>query len=214
MNICSSNINFKAIKVAETKNVFRNISTNIDIYKLNFNDKKNLDLLCDKVDFKECLNNLSEYDRNRWKKVFEYTIESAKSKDSNAFLAISNEKPCGIISFFEDKNKIYLDSICAIPQKNSKRVNYVGSTLFYQLFKFADEAKSKCIDLLAVANGPIDVISKYVSKGFRKQGMDGEYVKMSCNKYKIKEQLHELSQNIEYKKCNKSDNVDLFNLII
>lgn len=57
------------------------------------------------------------------------------------------------------------------------------------MFKLAEELKIKLIKLSAVIDGPIDVVSKYKEKGFKEIGMDDEYVKMSCNKYEIKEQL-------------------------
>ena len=44
-------------------------------------------------------------------------------------------------------------------------------------------------------------------------GMVDEYVKMSCNKYEIKEQLKKLSSNIQYKTLN-SENKNLEDLII
>ena len=126
---------------------------------------------------------------------------------------MSNSRPCGILSFFDDIKSFYLDAICDIPQPNGKRVNYTGSTLFYQMFKMAEELKIKLIKLSAVIDGPIDVVKKYKEKGFKEIGMDNEYVKMSCNKYEIKEQLKKLSSNIEYKTLN-SENKNLEDLII
>lgn len=81
------------------------------------------------------------------------------------------------------------------------------------MFKLAEELKIKLIKLSAVIDGPIDVVSKYKEKGFKEIGMDNEYVKMSCNKYEIKEQLKKLSSNIQYKTLN-SENKNLEDLII
>ena len=191
-----SNQTFRAKHLAVTKNKFKNVTTKIDLYELTSKDKKFLEKLKDSVDFDKSLRDMPEFDRKRWQKVFNYAVESAQNSDSRAYLAVSNSRPCGILSFFDDIKSFYLDAICDIPQPNGKRVNYTGSTLFYQMFKLAEELKIKLIKLSAVIDGPIDV-----------------YVKMSCNKYEIKEQLKKLSSNIQYKTLN-SENKNLEDLII
>ena len=208
-----SNQTFRAKHLAVTKNKFKNVTTKIDLYELTSKDKKFLEKLKDSVDFDKSLRDMPEFDRKRWQKVFNYAVESAQNSDSRAYLAMSNSRPCGILSFFDDIKSFYLDAICDIPQPNGKRVNYTGSTLFYQMFKLAEELKIKLIKLSAVIDGPIDVVSKYKEKGFKEIGMDDEYVKMSCNKYEIKEQLKKLSSNIQYKTLN-SENKNLEDLII
>lgn len=207
-------INFKARQTAVTKNMFKSVATRIDLYELGANDKKFLEKLKSSVDFDKNLAQIPEFDRKRWQKVFNYTIESAKNPDNCAFVAISSSKPCGIISFWEDAKSLYLDAICDIPQNNGRRINFTGSTLFYQLFKIAEKLKVKCINLAAVIDGPFDVISKYKEKGFKETGSEGEYITMTCNKYKIKEQLEKLSSEIQYKPVINAPNRNLNDLIV
>ena len=216
MKICkiTKQQNFKAIKIAETKNIYKGVATQIDLYKISRSDKSFLDKLMTTVDFSKRLSCLNEYDCKRWEKVFKYAIESAKDKNNESYLAVSNSAPCGMISFFSQLKNIYLDAICDIPLKNGRRTNYTGSTLFYQLFKIADDIQASSINLLAVVDGPFDNVSKYEQKGFKNLGIEDGYVKMSCNKYKIKEQLKKLSFNVQYNQINNSENVSLDGLII
>ena len=114
------------------------------------------------------MRDIPEFDRKRWQKVFNYAVESAQDAGSKAYLAVSNSRPCGILSFFDDIKSFYLDAICDIPQPNGKRVNYTGSTLFYQMFKLAEELKIKLIKLTdekikIVANIPYYITSPIIA---------------------------------------------------
>ena len=58
------------------------------------------------------------------------------------------------------------------------------------------------------------MISKYKRLGFKDLGMEGDYVKMSCNQFKVKEKLGELSSIIDYKPVKNPENVNLEDLIV
>ena len=208
------NISFRAMKIASTQNSYHNKTTKIDLYRLSQRDIPSLEEWGNSVKYSELMPKMCEYSQNRWQKVFNYGIESAKDPSCNAFVAISEDKPCGLLTFIEEGKILYLDCICDIPIQKNKKVNYTGSTLFCEIFKFADRIKAKGIELLAVTDGPIDVISKYKAKGFKEVGTDGAYIKMRCNKFKIKEQLNELLSKINYKSIKNSPEVDLRKLII
>ena len=207
-------VNFKAKHIAVTKNTYKNICTKIDLYELTKRDRDFLDNLQKKVDYSKLMPGLCEFDQKRWQKVFDYGIESAKLSDYRTYVAVSRNKPCGFLTFAKDGNNIILDCICDIPVEKNKRVNYTGSTLFCQLFKAADDLKAKCIELKAVIDGPVNVIKKYKEKGFKETGTQDNYIKMSCNKFKIREQLMELLSQISYKSVKKSEEVNLNDLII
>ena len=205
---------FGAIPIARTKNKFKGLTTKIDLYELTKSDRKFIENLSLDTDFNKNLSKMEEFDRNRWKKVFDYTIESAQNTENQSVIAFSGHKPCGILSFFDEVSSIFLDAVCAIPQHGGKKVNLGGTTLIYQLFKFAESYKVKNITLSAVTDGPFDVISKYKRLGFKDLGMEGNYVKMSCNQYKIKEKLKELSLIIEYEPVKNPEKVNLEDLIV
>jgi len=204
--IMGMEVSFKAKYIAATKNTYKKAATKIDLYELTPKDRPFLEHLQNDIDFGGL--NMCEFEQKRWAKVLNYGIENAKCKDYKSYLAMHSNKPCGLLTAQENGSSLYLDCICDIPQKG-KRVNYTGSTLFLQLFKLAEELKSKTVDLFAVIDGPIDVVSKYKSKGFKVNGTDGNYFKMSCNKYNIKEQINELSGEIEYKPIKNHHDIDL-----
>lgn len=214
INNKNNTLNFKAIPIAATKNKFHGVTTKIDLYRLTKSDNSFIRKFASKVNFNDTLKNLNEYDRKRWRQVFDYAVDSILDNENNSIIAFSNNIPCGILSFFDDVRSLYLDVVCNIPQGNGRKVNFCGTTLIYQLFKYADILKVKNIILSAVTDGPFDNVSKYKRLGFKDLGMEGNYVKMSCNQYKIKETLDELSSIIDYKPLNTKQNVRLEDLVV
>ena len=151
-----------------------------------------------KVDFNKLCPQLTKVLQDRWQKVFKYCIAMAQDFDHTSYIAVSDNKPCGILTFVEDQNFL-LDGICAVPNELGKKINLVGKTLFYQIFKDANDAEAKAIDLKAINDGPFDVVDKYEKLGFKREyGMDDEYTNMRCNKHKIATQLRELPFEIDY----------------
>lgn len=206
------NQTFKARQIASTKNCYKNLTTKIDLYKLSCKDTNFLDKLEKSVDIKSLMPDLCEYSQKRWQKVFNYAISRAKDKENETYLAISDSKPCGIVTTWQDNNEMCIDAISDIPLCN-KRVNFTGSTLFLQAFKLADNLKVKTLRLFAVTDGPFDVISKYKEKGFKEVGMEDGYVEMTCNKYNVKKQIDALSKSISYKPVRNADEINLDELI-
>ncbi len=204
-----NSINFRARKIAETKNIYKKVATDIDLYELTKRDNLFLVKLAGSTNFSKLVPDMCEYYQYRWQRVFNYAIESAINPNYRAFIALHNNKPCGIMTCKQDGNNLYLDSICDIPVKGGKRVNYTGSTLFCLLYKIAEELNVKGISLAAVPDGPIDVVSKYLDKGFKIINQNELYTDMFCSKYKIREKLKELLSNISYKTIKKSKDVSL-----
>lgn len=206
----TNNLNFKAIHIARTQNIAKKSAPIIDIYKLTGKDAKFLNELREQKNFKELMPELTEYDANRWQKVFEYGIDSAQIPYYNSYLAVSENKPCGLLVLEElGPQRLILDCICKIPTKKSTTTKGAGEALFTQMFKYADEKSAKSIDLKAVTDGPFDVVKKYENLGFLNIGWDEMYVHMSCHKFKIKEQLKKLLAQISYKPTKTSENVNL-----
>ena len=206
-------VNFKARHIAVTQNKFKNVLTKIDIYELSKRDKNFLENLKQSVNISAMMPELSEYSSKRWQKVFDYGVQNALLPDYKSYIAVTQNKPCCLLTCIKNGNILTLDSICDIPVNKNKRANFAGSTLFCELFKFADELKAKAIELFAVTDGEFDVITKYKGKGFKEVGAQNGYIKMSCNKFKIKEQLSDLLSKITYKPVNKSQEIDLNGLI-
>ena len=153
---------FKAVKVATAKNTVKNLTTQIDLYKLNpKQDNAFLTKWKSFVDFKKLFPNLQEFEAERLQQIFNYTINSASDIEYTAYVAISNNKPCGIVSYLQNSNNnTFIDAICSVPIEINKKVRKVGSTLILQTFKDASKNNSKEIVLDAVNNGPFNIIEK------------------------------------------------------
>ena len=172
-------------------------------------DKKFLKEL-EKIDYKKLCSNLRPELQERWQKVFNYSLNSALDGDHTTYIAFESKTPCGILTFIEDSS-FFLDAICAIPNKQGKKTNLVGKTLFYQIFKDANRENANSIELKAINDGPFNVIDKYSKLGFKtEQHATDEYTPMRCSKHTIKQQLKELPFEIDYEEL-KPERVNLIN---
>ena len=204
--------NFKAIKVAEVKGSVVSNMPKFDIYKLEDRDRT---FLCDlkrSVKFKDYFSKMSDDLIARWQKIFNYCMDTAISNDNITYLAFWGKHPCGVMTY-QNESPIILDGVCSIPVEKDKKLPFVGKALFYQLFKDAKDADTKGIRLKAVTDGPYDVAKKYEEMGFKREFSDDmEYIDMSCNKHKIKEQLKEFPYEIDYWECD-GEKVNLTDLL-
>ena len=210
VNQYSHTPNFRAIKIAQTKNYVRGEITNIDIFKLTKEDSSLYEKLKE-ISRKKLFPSLEKDIQERWQKVFNYCIETMKEHCNTVYLALSENNPCGIMVIDKDcKKNIFLHGISAVPRKDGKKTNLAGQTLLYQLFKTGSQ-ESKGIKLEAIHNGPVDVVKKYQDLGFTINSESSNYTEMSCNKYKVEEQLKKFAKQIEYNSSNE-EHVNLENL--
>lgn len=165
-----------------------------------------------RTDFQKLMPGLSYREANRWHEMLEYAIGYANNPLNKTYLTISDNKLCGIITAFQDKTT-FVDCICTIPIKVGQKVKLAGKTLFYQIFKDFIEYNGSRMELSAIVNGPYDTISKYNELGFKKTSdVSFTTVKMSANKYAIKDAMERLKKIIKYKslpniKINLNDTI-------
>ena len=191
--------NFKATKVATAYN-YAHGNTAIDIFKMSQSDKVFLEKLSKKVSIKESCPKLLQSVQERWQKVFDYCIQEAKEPDNCTYLAVSEGRPCGILTYHEESSKNnYLDGVCAIPDSKGKKIPLTGRSLLYQLFKDSSGQKEKKgIILDAIHDGPIDVVQMYEGLNFTPIAANDKYTIMSCNKFKVAKEIDNFKRNIEY----------------
>lgn len=207
------NIQFGALKIATIKNSGRNT---IDIYKLTEKDDDFIDFLDSTTDYNKIAPDLPEDMRARWQKIFHYCIEEIRDGFNQNFVAISNKKPCGILTGYCNETSSYLDGVCKIPSEENKNLRNAGKSLILHFLKTAQKANSKTISLDAVKDGPFDVISMYEKLNFKKvfpAEDSGKYQPMEMNKYKLKEQIKSLESKFNYKEEKSREEVNLLNLI-
>lgn len=210
INTFNHHTSFQAYKVGTAKNFLNNKQTTIDIYKLTKSDKNFIDKLEKFINLSKLDINIKHDEKTRWQQILNYGFAKAKDfLNTISYIAFSENKPCGLLVTYKDKNNLCLDCVSKFPLEENKDKNYIGKSLFYQLFKIAKENNYNNIFLQAVAHGPFDVTSKYKKIGFKEIGYTDCYVNMECNKNKINNILKELSKNIIYKEIHDSKNVDL-----
>lgn len=190
---------FKAVKVAKTYNMLKNFPTDIDIYKIGTEDKSFIENLDKKINISKLFPKLQSEKSARWQQVFMYCIQRVLSGENESYVAIHDNKPCGIVTY-KDNRTMIVDGICSIPTEINKKVPGVGKTLFYQVFKDALEAKAEGINLNAVVDGPFDTVKMYSQIGFKEKiPMEySGYQPMSCNKYSIPKEINKLAEYINY----------------
>lgn len=193
---------FKAIPIANTITDLGSRTSQLEIYQLNKKDKKFVETLAQKVQFKKLCPNLTDLLQQRWQNIFDYCIDHVLKFNSPSYIALHNGKPCGIMTYEQDGNSIYLNAISTIPDEKGKKVPLCGQNLFFQLFKDAKAMNAKSIILDAVQDGPYNVIKKYETLGFIKDPTSMIYSAMVCNKYKINEQIERLAKIIDYSKTS------------
>lgn len=195
INCTNNNLNFKALHIANCGN--------LKLYKIT--DKSDLNYIKElpqKIKTENLMPNLSKDEYSRWNEMLQYAVDNALSPGNTTYLETYNNKPCGIITFFEDKIT-ELDCICTWPIEFGKKVKFAGQTLFYQLFSDFQKIKGgKKIKLEAITNGPYDTVSKYEKLGFQQTDTLPTKVKMETTAPKIKNTLKNLSNTIEYEETN------------
>lgn len=209
-NAQNNNLSFKAIHIANTKNIINNMETNIKLYEMSAkNDRAFIKILPRKIEMDKLMPNLSEYGYRRWHEILQYGCDNAILNDRTSLLAVVNERPCGIAVFQPGKNKFHLDCICTWPIEFGKKVSLAGTTLFKQLFTIFENLKASRITLEAIIDGPFDTVSKYKKLGFIECGGEGHEIFMETNASKVKQSLKRLNTMITSEQVKDGKNVKL-----
>ena len=184
---------FKALHIAD--------AGDLSLYKItDLSDKKYIKNLSEKIKIKELMPNLGKDESDRWQEMLEYAVDNAQYPENITYLETHNNKPCGIITFRTENKTTFLDCICTFPTEIGKKVSLAGKTLFYQMFKDIQNIRNSRLELEAITNGPIDVVSKYEDLGFKKTSrVFPTKVVMEINSSKIKETLRKLTELVDYK---------------
>ncbi len=205
---------YRAIRIARTKGLADISLKEVELYRLYRGDRPFLQKLAESVSYKKLMPALSRDLQDRWQKILNYCITRAFREDNSSYIFTSSDKICGIMTYHNDYNVINLDGVCSIPIDKNERVKRLRKTMFYQLFKDANESNMKGVHLDAITDGPFDLIAKYEELGFREDKKPSKYISMFCNKHKIAEQLRELPFEIEYIETGETKHRNLIKLLI
>lgn len=203
LQIKSSSLNFTAMHIANCEG--------LKLYKItDKSDFRFLKHVQAGTKLEKLLPNLSRDEYSRWNEMLEYAVYSSSNPGNITYLETFKNKPCGIITFFPDKNNFLLDCICTWSVEFGKKVKLAGQTLFYQLFKDFSEHKAKKIKLYAITNGPVDTVSKYKNLNFKEtSNRYATKVEMEISAPRVKETINNLDTRLNYEPV-EPENVNLF----
>lgn len=148
------NLNFQALPVA--KAVSHIGDKEVILYKLGMEDVSFANKMLSKINLKKMYPNLLSYDGfHHWNNIISGAVKRISSE--NVFLAVHNKRPCGIISFCQNKNepeKLSLSRLATWPIKENCKVPNAGKMLMLTMFKFAEKNNSKEITLFPLRATP------------------------------------------------------------
>lgn len=201
---------FRAIKIAETRNVINGAVTKLDVYQVSHRDKSFLHTLCDTTDMKKLMPGLEKDEYRRWHEMLEIATDKAESTDRKSFVIAQDKHPCGIITFKPGKNIFALDCICTWPIEFGKKVNLAGQTLFKMMFEDFSKTKANKIRLEAITDGPYPTEPKYTKLGFKAIGSrDDNKIEMEISSNNVRNSLNNLKNKIQQTNIQDSETVNL-----
>lgn len=201
---------FRGIHISNAQSCIKDIATTIKLYELSTKSDKNfIKELPKKIKMDNLMPGLSVQEYARWQEMLQYAADNALKQDRKTLLAVTDNKPCGILVFLPGKNRFHLDCICTWPVEYGKKVKLAGSTLFAQLFKKFTSSKAQKLNLEAITNGPYDTVSKYKKLGFIMCGGESNKIFMETNAPQVGNKLKELEEIIHFENINDNTNYKL-----
>lgn len=199
--------NFGAIHISNKKINFNDIETSIDIYKLQPQDYSFISSLKNSTNLKELMPNMKSSYRKTWQYIFDLAVTNIHKKTMTSYIAFNNNKPCGIMNYRNEGNRLFLDTICTFPTEKGQRIPFAGKVLMQTLFDDCIKNELGIIELYAITNSPFNPVSKYLWLGFKfiSGGQDLRF--MRVRKPNIEESLNKLAKMIKTTEYNEEKNL-------
>ena len=202
------NINFNAKRVAKAKNIYKGVTTHLEIFKIDSTDTSYLKDLYNRISIEKLFPTLSPELKETWQNLLKFGIGNSGNPNIDTYLACFDKTPCGIISTTQGKKHLDIIDLISIPIDINKKANLTGQTLFYHIFKIAKKNKTKKISLEAVNESSGNPVMKYKKLGFKEIEKGNRYTSMECDKENINQQVSRLKDQINYSEC-KSKKINL-----
>ena len=203
--------NFKAHKIAHAKSSINGVTANFEIYRLQKRDRAFLRKLLETISIRTLMPNISSQAAETWQNILQNGIFNAMSPLNRSFLAISENKPCGIITYRKGQTTNLID-LCSIPIETNKKALLCGKTMILHFLQDIQKSHSKNIKLEAVKSSHGNPAALYESLGFETIDIGNRYIEMACSRDNINKQATKLKKNIQITKC-KPEKTDLNNIV-
>ncbi|MFI3299903.1 MAG: GNAT family N-acetyltransferase [Candidatus Gastranaerophilales bacterium] len=208
----SSTTSFNAIPISTIK--ISKLGTDFKMYEATKADHAFLSELPERIQISELMPNLSKKDSDRWQEMLQLATDVAQEGENRTFIATSENKPCGILTFVRNNKVMELDCICTWPLETGKKVKCAGQALFKKAFDFVQNQKMKKIELSAITDGPFDNVAKYKRLGFIETGGKDHKIHMETTSQRIKEQLKAMNNLMEETPITHGENENLLDTIL
>lgn len=209
----NNSINFKGVPVAKIMPKNGCKKGGITIYELNSSDRPYLKKLSNNLNLKALNPNEKSYkEYSEWRNIIEGGILRAGHMPT--YLAVSDKRPCGIMScniFAKGVN--FLSILATWPMLPDKKVKYAGSSLVVKLIKDSIKAGSTQIDVAPATCAPNGKNCKtfYQQIGFKKDLNDDIYMALKDSDFHSA--LERFKTKFDYKTLENRPNYDLNSIL-
>ena len=202
LNTAEKTPSFRGILITKTKNITNGLKTEIDIYRITAKDRPFLNNLVQIADPARLMpKDAQKPGFERWKEMLFYAAENAFSQEFRSYLAVFQNKPCGIINFKTVNKNTHIESICTWPVKINEKVKFAGKSLLNQALKFHETSGSEKITIDAITNGNPHLPEKYMELGFESVKRGTNTISMEMSKKNAQNLLKKFE---EYFTCTPS----------
>ena len=206
---------FKAKDFATVLTIAGKTKETLKLYELEYADRTLLEKMSANIDLKKLFSQKKFLTKQlqSWHNIIDNAIlMSGFSNPEQAFLAVKNNKPCGIITFQSLPTKeIYLDNLATWPVSKDKKVRFAGQVLVNALFNEAEKCGVKTITLDLCKNLKDLSLSFYEKLGFSNKQQINETLSISAQDYK--KSLNHLKDSIQITENPNKSNINLENVL-
>ena len=204
-----SNVNFQGINIANV-----NVAGNsFKLYRLTSKDKQFVNELYHNIDLKEMMPNLKSLEYTIWDNMTSHGLFDGSWHCAQSILTTLNKKPCGVANYTLASRNSELNYISTWPLEKGKKVSFAGKSLFMHIFQDFLKTDFRSINLAAMTYAPFDVVSKYLSLGFKSRGGDNFQNLMTINRDSVINTVEKLKKNIQYEPLNEKLDKDLYEVL-
>ncbi len=206
----TNNTSFKARHIANVIVPLKSGVEHLQLYSLDSSDKSFLKKMAKRINLRKMYPGLNDYDGFRnWKNLIVKAVSRLEAQET--ILAVSNNRPCGIMTYSEGQRGVFLSYLVKWRTKPNIDTPFVGKALIRNLFQTAKDNNSDCIKLTPVNCEPRgkNCRSFYYHLGFKEQ--DNGF--MIQEKETFQKVCAQLGNYFEYKPVNSSKNINLNRLL-
>lgn len=209
----TSKQNFKARRIAVANPIINGITKKVEVYSIDKNERKFIKKITDSINMEELLPSQKEKSNfSVWKGIIDAAAESLGTmKKQNAYIAIYERKPCGIIVTNDNRKKGIVGLFATWPIAIEQKVKKAGSILFTTFLDKAQKKKWEKISLEPVINGPTDSVGFYIAHGMTFP--DQKASVMTAQKRIIKDTFEAKKHELNYQNIKRPEKVKLENIV-